>query len=212
MDETGKGSGLGTCGRFGGLQYVHVPLCSFHIVAWSADSSRLVPLNIGLSPIAKFPACRDDFLAAYSSLLNDHGIEPKRIVFGGDSAGGGLVAMSALHAPSVGLPPPRSMLMLSPWLDLTVSHTLRSPALYTDYLVGFSNANQSIIKQLLPADVRADSPLVSPVLDNLRGLPPQLILAGTAEVLLPDSEDWERRSAEAGNAVKLIREDGQMHM
>jgi len=84
--------------------------------------------------------------------------------------------------------------------------------MYTDYVVEFTRGNPEIVKQLLPPGLSPNSHLVSPVFDDLAGLPPQLVLAGTAEVLLPDSEEWEQKSRTAGNEVKLIREDRQMHM
>lgn len=120
--------------------------------------------------------------------------------------------MAALHTRREGLPSPGGLLMVCPWLDLTMCQTRLSPAMSTDYVVEFTRGNPEIVKQLLPPGMSADSPLVSPVFDDLAGLPPQLVLAGTAEVLLPDSEEWERRSKAAGNSVQLIREDGQMHL
>ncbi|MFW1012997.1 alpha/beta hydrolase, partial [Vibrio parahaemolyticus] len=47
-----------------------------------------------LAPEEPFPAAVEDATAAYRALL-DQGVDHRRIVFGGDSAGGGL-AVSAL--------------------------------------------------------------------------------------------------------------------
>lgn len=168
--------------------------------------------NLGLSDEAKWPECRNDFLAAYLSLVEDYGIDPQKVVFGGDSAGGGLVAMSAIHTRREGLPRPGGLIMISPWLDLRMFETLNSPAMATDYLVTFQKENPKLVHLLLPQDMTPENPLVSPVLDDLSSLPPQLVLAGTAEVLLPDSKTWSRKSKEAGNRVELVLERGQMHM
>lgn len=120
--------------------------------------------------------------------------------------------MSALHARRTGMPAPRGLLLLSPWVDLNMSKTLNSPAMATDFLVTFQKDNPTLVAQFLPPGIEPTSPLVSPVFDDLSGLPPQLVLAGTAEVLLPDSEEWVRRSKQSGNAVEFVCEQGQLHM
>lgn len=43
---------------------------------------------LGLLPEHKFPACREDFVAAYESLIHEYGISPEKVIFAGDSAGG----------------------------------------------------------------------------------------------------------------------------
>lgn len=120
--------------------------------------------------------------------------------------------MSALEIGRRNLPLPGGMLLISPWLDLVMESTLHSPAMATDFLVTFTKDNPELVKQFLPDGMSPADPRVSPIFDNLKGLPPQLVLAGTAEVLLPDSKEWTRRSLEAGNNVKFVLEQGQMHM
>ncbi|KAH8802562.1 alpha/beta hydrolase fold-domain-containing protein [Xylogone sp. PMI_703] len=171
----------------------------------------VVAVKYRLSTDFKFPACRDDFYAVYNSLLKEHNISPQNIIFCGDSAGGGLAAMTALHARKSGTPLPSAMVLISPWLDLTLSKTLSSPAMNTDFLINFRDANPGIVKQLLDKGMSPDDPLVSPIFDDLTGLPPQLVIAGTAEVLLSDSEDWAVKSRAAGNKVHYIKGWGEMH-
>lgn len=101
---------------------------------------------------------------------------------------------------------------MSPWLDLTHSKTLYSSAMRTDFLVTFDIANPKLVESLLPENVIASDPAISPVFDDLTLLPPQIVLAGGAEIMLPDSSDWVRRSKEAGNHVVFVLDEGQMHM
>jgi acetyl esterase/lipase len=119
--------------------------------------------------------------------------------------------MSALNARKRHMLLPCGMVLISPWLDLTLNETLISPAMATDFLVSFKDANPGIVNALLPSDIKPGDPGVSPIFDDLTSLPPQLVLAGTAEVLLPDSINWARKSREAGNEVELILGKGQMH-
>ena len=67
-----------------------------------------------------FPAGPDDCVRAYRALL-DKGYEPGNIVVGGDSAGGGLTVTTMLQLRHDGLPLPKGAVMLSPFLDMTVS-------------------------------------------------------------------------------------------
>lgn len=122
------------------------------------------------------------------------------------------MAMSALEIGRRNLPMPGGLLLISPWLDLVMESTLQSPAMSTDFLVTFTKDNPELVKMFLPDGMSPADPRVSPIFDDLKGLPPQLVLAGTAEVLLPDSKEWTRRSLEAGNNVKFVLEPGQMHM
>jgi len=82
----------------------------------------------------------------------------------------------------------------------------------TDFLITFTHANPMLVKSLLPENMIASDPQISPVFDNLHSLPPQIVFVGGAEVLLPDSRDWVRRSKEAGNLVDFVLEQGQVHM
>lgn len=69
-----------------------------------------------------------------------------------------------------------------------------------------------LVEYLLPDGLTASDPQISPVFDDLSSLPPQIVFAGTAEVLLPDSIEWVRRSQAAGNDVQFVLDQGQVHM
>ncbi|OCK77445.1 alpha/beta-hydrolase, partial [Lepidopterella palustris CBS 459.81] len=179
-----------------------------------ANGIRLIIVSVDyrLSTTAKFPAYRDDFIESYRSLIFEKGISSDRIIFGGDSAGGNLCAISAIYARNTGLPKPAGLILLSPWLDLTHEQTLYSPAMKTDFLTTFTYANPMLVEHLLPEDMVASDPQISPIFDELHSLPPQIVFVGGAEVLLPDSKDWVMRSKAAGNAVEFVLEQGQVHM
>ncbi|CAG8532342.1 6336_t:CDS:2, partial [Scutellospora calospora] len=89
--------------------------------------ARVFSINYRLSPQNQFPASLCDSVAAYMYLINpgsDAGFEPinpKRIIFAGESAGGGLTLATLLFLRDAGLPLPGGAIILSPWLDLTHS-------------------------------------------------------------------------------------------
>ncbi|KAF0393710.1 alpha/beta-hydrolase [Gigaspora margarita] len=89
--------------------------------------ARVFAIDYRLSPQSQFPASLCDAVAAYLYLINpgsDAGFEPinpKRIVFAGESAGGGLTFATLLFLRDAGLPLPGGAIGLSPWVDLTQS-------------------------------------------------------------------------------------------
>ena len=60
-----------------------------------------------------FPAAINDCVDAYKWLLRK--VHPSRILFAGDSAGGGLVVSTMLAAIKENLPRPTGGILLSPW-------------------------------------------------------------------------------------------------
>ncbi|GBB98164.1 hypothetical protein RclHR1_03150027 [Rhizophagus clarus] len=90
-------------------------------------NARVLAIDYRLAPQNQFPAGLQDALAAYLYLLNppkDAGFEPlnpKNIVFSGDSAGGGLSMALGLAIRDAGLPSCAGIIGWSPWVDLTLS-------------------------------------------------------------------------------------------
>ncbi|CAG8768042.1 21572_t:CDS:2, partial [Racocetra persica] len=86
--------------------------------------SRIFALDYRLSPESQFPAALCDSVAAYLYLINPgpnagfEPINPKRIVFAGESAGGNLVFSTLLALRDAGLPLPAGGIAL---VDLTHS-------------------------------------------------------------------------------------------
>jgi acetyl esterase len=67
----------------------------------------VVALDYRLAPEHPFPAAVDDAWAAMRALTSDpqqYGLAPRPLAVGGDSAGGTLAAVCALHARDLGLP------------------------------------------------------------------------------------------------------------
>jgi acetyl esterase/lipase len=149
----------------------------------------------------------DDCLTAYRYLL-DLGHKPEQIVFAGDSAGGYLTFATALKARDEGLPLPAGLVALSPLLDID-STTRRQHANW--------RRDTYILAKHLPklSEFWSTSPdgtaPISPVNEDLTGMPPSLIMAAETEVLLSDSEVMAERLWAAGAQCKLQVWRGQVH-
>ncbi|KAF9284531.1 hypothetical protein BGZ68_004631 [Mortierella alpina] len=119
---------------------------------------------------------------------NGCGFEPENVTAAGDSAGGGLMLALMMYQRDNGLPTPSKAILLSPWLDLTMScDSWVTNSM--DYLpcppksdhkfnpISFYCSGRDKIKTLVR------HPYISPLWGNLQDLPPLQIQCGEAERL-----------------------------
>ncbi len=162
-----------------------------------------------LAPENPFPAPVEDALAAYRGLLQE-GISPQDIIISGDSAGGGLAAVTLISLRDGGEPLPSLAILFSPWTDLALtgeSLTIRAKA--DPWLVRRATEIQAA---RYCGDNDPRNPLISPLYADLRGLPPILIQVGEDEILLSDSTRLAARAREAGVDVSLDIWPGMWHV
>ena len=174
----------------------------------AASGADILVINYRLAPEHPCPAAIEDVVIAWRWMLAQ-GIDPARSVFLGDSAGGGLVLTGLMALRDAGAVLPAQGICLSPWTDLTLSgasHTDNAPY---DYL---GPADISGFARRYAGTLPLDDPRVSPAFGELSGLPPLLIHAGGAEVLLDDARMIAERGAEAGVSVELDIWPGQVHV
>jgi len=158
-----------------------------------------VAIEYRLAPEHPFPAQLEDALASYRALL-DQGFAARQIVVGGESAGGGLTLSLLVKLRQEGLPVPAGAFCISPWVDLEgLGASMKDNEPY-DYL------DRRLLEVYASRFVRDEdlrNPLAAPLYADLQGLPPLLIHAGGAEVLLDDSRRIADRAREAGVDVQL---------
>jgi acetyl esterase/lipase len=146
-------------------------------------------------------------LAHYRDLCMQ--VPPERIVVMGDSAGGGLSLALAQALGPAGLPQPGHIVLLSPWLDLTMS----DPATLAQ------EAHDPVIKaeaalaaaRMYAGDLPLEDPRVSPVYGDVRGLAPVTLLTGTRDLLYPDARRLAERMQAEGQAVELWEYPDMVH-
>ncbi|HEY3934965.1 MAG TPA: alpha/beta hydrolase [Gemmatimonadales bacterium] len=165
-------------------------------------------LDYPLAPEATVPAAPDAVMAAHQ-WLRTSGSE--RIVFAGDSAGGGL-ALVALARSAHASPPTAAIagLVFSPWVDLAFTGASMRDARIVDPLLTYEALQQSARMYLGAADAR--DPLASPLFGDLSGLPPLLIQVGSDERLLDDARQYAERAAGAGSPVRIEVWQGMHHV
>ena len=161
-----------------------------------------------LAPEDPQPAPTDDIFAAYRSVI-ELGHAPSRLAVVGDSAGGALAVETVRSLREMGVPSPAAMVLISPWLDLSLSGASvaavghRDPVLRPVWLQRAARDHA--------AGLHVDDPRISPLFAELRKLPPTLIQVGTDEILLDDATRFADRAYAAGVEVELQRFDGFWH-
>lgn len=126
-------------------------------------------------------------------------------VMGGDSAGGGLCAALVQAMRDEGQPLPCALLLICPWLDISVSNTEQVEIEPRDCVLTVSGAQAA--GRLYAGDMPLDDPRVSPIRGNWQDLPPILAFGGGDDILVPDARALKKHLP----AVEYIEEAGMMH-
>lgn len=160
-----------------------------------------------LAPEHPFPAALDDAHAVWRALL-DAGVDPKRAVIAGESAGGGLTLSTLCSLRDAGDPMPAGAALLSPWLDLTLSGASIDDNARFDYLP--RPVLETYVRRYAAARDPAE-PGISPLFADHVGLPPLLVQAGAIEAIVDDSRRFAERARASGVRVALEVYDDGVH-
>ena len=195
-----------------------------------------------LAPEYVFPAAAEDSYAAVEWAMehaSELGGDPKRVLVGGDSAGGNLAAVVAQMRQVNGVTKPRAGTgTTSPRAGTgtaspragTGTTSLAGQVLFyaatnaasldTSSYQEFGAQSLGLPKrdvewfldQYTPDPHDRLNPLVSPLLTkDLNGLPPALVVTAEFDVLRDEGEAYAQRLQEAGVKVQLMRCNGMVH-
>jgi len=180
----------------------------------NAAGCVVVSVDYRLAPEHKFPAGPADCHAAtkwaaeHARALN---ADPERIVIAGDSAGGNMVAVTALMNRDKGGPALRGQLIIYPVTDYFNSG---HPS-YRENAEGYglrAAGMRWFWGHYLNSESEAENPFAAPLrAKDLRGLPPALIITAQYDVLRDEGERYGARLAEAGVPAKVSRYEGMNH-
>jgi monoterpene epsilon-lactone hydrolase len=134
----------------------------------------------------------------------------RRVYLGGDSSGAALALVQAVQHRSAGLPGPAGLVLISPWVDVTMTNPA-IPALEkldpTLAAAGMAAAGLLWAGGHGPLD-----PRVSPLFADLSGLPKVRIVQGDRDILAADTDRLVRRLRAAGVDVDVRHYAGGFHV
>jgi monoterpene epsilon-lactone hydrolase len=155
--------------------------------------ARVLMVDYRLSPKYPFPAALDDCVAVYRWAVKQD-VPEKSIVIAGDSAGGNLTITTLMKLRDDGDRLPAAAACLSPVVNLVPNSNdlegMEDPVLPPKAVEYY---NKSYVGANDPSN-----PLISPLLGNLRNLPPLLIHVGEQEILRDNAISFAGKAKEAG--------------
>lgn len=179
------------------------------LISRLADAGVRVEVpSYGLAPQHTYREAYPFLTEVYRQLLPE--VDPSATTVAGDSAGGGLALGFAQTLEGAGLPQPRRLVLISPWLDLTMSHP-DLPAVETRDPWLSSRGLHEAARVWAGGDDPTD-PRLSPGNGPLAGLAPIDLYVGTREICLPDALQMRDRAAAEGAELRLTVCEGAVHV
>ncbi|KAG8927001.1 hypothetical protein FRC01_008114 [Tulasnella sp. 417] len=187
---------------------------------------RVFALNYRLAPETRFPGALQDSVLAYLNLIKELQAPPSHIIIAGDSAGGGPTLATLLYLRDSNLPLPGGAILMSPWVDLTLSmRSWETNARYDVCPMPQPGVQLDPVRCYLGEQALRNGlvthPYVSPLFakydvnereESNRLLPPLLIQCGGAEVLRDECTLLAHKAAKGGARVMFEYYEDAVHV
>ncbi len=187
--------------------------CSRYAVEFGAV---VVSVEYRLAPEHPFPAPLDDCFAAWTWMQEQAaglGVDPHRIVVGGESAGGGLAATLVQRIHDTGGPQPAAQLLVYPMLDDRTAARTELDAV--KHRLWNNRANRAGWTAYLghdpEPDVQTHEYAVGARRTDLAGLPPAWVGVGEVDLFHDEDRDYAERLVAAGVPCEFVAVAGAPH-
>lgn len=145
--------------------------------------TKILFIEYSLAPEHPFPTAINEIVKVYEELLRTN--PNSRIIFIGDSAGGGLVVSSIHSITEKDIKQPSSVLLISPWLNLKCNTNSYKMRQHLDPIL----TKQNLLKYAQYYNGQHGS-LGDPNELIFSSFPPTLLLVGTNEILYDDAKNF----------------------
>ena len=132
-----------------------------------------------------------------------------KIIFMGDSAGGGLALGLAEVLHASGDPEPEELILISPWVDVSMTNPDMPQYLKKDPMLGIDGCRR--MGEVWAGDLPVDDPMVSPLYGDVKAICPVTLTVGTWEVLYPDIMLMAKKFEDEGVSCNLLIGERMIH-
>lgn len=182
----------------------------------------VLAIDYRLMPEYHHSDCVEDCRTAYRWILENGPAGPatiRQLFIGGDSAGGNLALSLVAWIRDSHLRAPEAVIALSPLTDVTFTGASLRDNVDTDIMLKPFMKVLTKLPQFVKSwyvfwtyKVRPCNPLVSPLLGDLSNLPPTLVQASEAEMLLDDARRYVYKACASGSPAKLQTWTDMVHI
>lgn len=174
----------------------------------------VVSVHYRLAPEHRFPAALEDSLDATAWVADNAaalGIDPRRLVIAGDSAGGNMATVVAAKARDTKRPALALQVLVYPVTDLSSSETASYREFAEEHFLTRALMDW-FADHYVPRLEDRTTPDASPAfIAALSGLPPALVITAECDPLRDEGEAYAERMRDHGVPVTLTRYDGMIH-
>jgi monoterpene epsilon-lactone hydrolase len=179
------------------------------ILLADACKTRVLSIDYRVPPDHPFPAAPDDMFSVWKAVLKDY--DPKNVVMGGTSSGGGLIMTTMLRCKADQLAMPAAIFLGTPGAYLPKSGDSLYLSAEVDHVLGrYEGLLEECIK-LYAGGRDWKDPLLSPIYGDFSGWPPAILISGTRDLLLSPTIRTHRKLRAAGVPAELHVYEGMSH-
>lgn len=181
----------------------------------AGTGAAVVLVDYQRSPEARYPIAVEEAYASTKYIFENaktFDFDASKLAVAGDSSGGNLAAVIALLAKERGGPAIRAQVLFYPVTDAQ----FETPS-YQKFAEGYMLSRETMKwfwDQYLPDLEARKQPTASPLrasTEQLKGLPPAMVITAEFDVLRDEGEAYARKLAEAGVEVEAKRYPGTIH-
>lgn len=132
------------------------------------------------------------------------------IILMGDSAGGGLVLGMAQKIRDMNKKQPIDLIMISPWLDVTMTSPDIKEIEPKDAMLGSNGLRK--YGELWAGDKDRKNPMVSPLYGDLKGLGRITVFTGTYDIVNVDSRNLLKKAKEQKIPIDFVEKEHMGHV
>lgn len=160
-----------------------------------------------LAPVHSHAEAHASVEALYRKVTDEYGA--RNVTLMGDGAGAGLAVSFAQRLESLGLEQPSHLILVSPWVDITLGNPRVDEFEAQDPLLASYGLRK--VGVLWARNVEGTNPLVSPINGEVRNLRNVMVFAGTRELFYPDAKLLYDRIAATGIHAEFHEGRGLNH-